>query len=142
MDDLQIQISEKAESAIEQFRTRSGDALDYSESSLDVVEEILAEASSYRHELPADQVNAITHLLGAYILEVGRRSFGGKYYWHDERDQPVLVVEERDYRIAMLVFDKIRGRLSGDEADNIPFFYRGFAAKAEAPQAGMDILFV
>lgn len=142
MGQLEGQVADKAKRAVDQLRDRSGDLLDYSESSLSVVEEILAEASAYVDEMPEDQTEALVHLLGSYILEVGRREFGGKYYWHDGRDQPVLVVGEPDYRIAILALDKVRGRLSGDDAENIPFFYQGFAARARNPEPGTDVLYV
>jgi hypothetical protein len=121
MNELSQQVAEKAERAVDQLCDRSNDSLDYSESSLSVVEDMLAEAAHFIDEMPAEQIDALVNMLGSYVLEVGRREFGGKYYWHDGRDQPVLVVGEPEYKIAMLTFDKVRGRLSGDEADNIPF---------------------
>lgn len=135
-------IAEKAELAVDQLRDRSGDSLDYSESSMSMVEEILAEASEFIDQMPEDQIDALVQILGSYILEAGRREFGGKYYWHNERDQPVLVVGEPDYRVAMLTFDKVRGRLSGDEGDNISFFYQGFAERARKAEPGCDVLYV
>ena len=142
MNEFEDQIADNAERAVDQLRDRSSDSLDYSESSLSVVEDILAEASDFVDQMPEDQVEALVQLLGSYIFEVGRREFGGKYYWHDGRDQPVLVVGEPDYKIAILTFDKVRGRLSGDEADNIPFFYQGFATRARNPEPGSDVLYV
>ncbi len=142
MDELEQQVAEKAQRAVDQLRDRSDDSLDYGESSLTMVEAILAEASEYVDQMPEDQIDALVHLLGSYILEVGRREFGGKYYWHDGRDQPVLVVGEPDYKIAILTFDKVRGRISGDEGDNIPFFYQGFAERARNAEPGTDVLYV
>ena len=141
MSELEEQVADKAERAVDQLRDRSGDSLDYSESSLSMVEEILAEASDYIEQMPKGQIEALVHLLGSYILEVARREFGGKFYWHDGRDEAVLVVGEPDYKIAILAFDKVRGRLSGDEAENIPFFNQGFATRARNPEAGCDILY-
>lgn len=142
MTELEEQVADKAERAVDQLRDRSGDSLDYSESSLSMVEDILAEVSEYIDLMPEDQIDVLVHMLGSYILEVGRREFGGKYYWHDGRDQPVLVLGEPDYTIAILTFDKVRGRISGDEADNIPFFYQGFATLARNPEPGSDVLYV
>ena len=142
MKKLAQQVIDKAERAVDQLRDRSNDALDYSESSLAVVEEILAEATDFVDETPAEHVDALVKMLGSYVLEVGRREFGGTYYWHKGRDQPVLVVGEPDYRIAILAFDKVRGRLSGDEKDSIPFFYRGFAERARSAEPGADVLYV
>jgi hypothetical protein len=142
MDELDLQVADKAARAVDQLRNRSGDSLDYSELSLSMVEDILAEASDFIDQMPEDQIDALVHMLGSYILEVGRREFGGKYYWHDERDQPVLVVGEPDCKIALLAFDKVRGRLSGDEGDNIPFFYQGFAECVRNAETGRDVLYV
>lgn len=142
MDEFTQQIIDKAERAVDQFSDRSNNGLDYSESSLAIVEEMLAEASDFIGELPDEQINAIVHLLGSYVLEVGRREFGGTYYWYDDRDQPVLVVGEPDFKIAILSFDKVRGRLSGDEGDNIPFFYQGFAERCRNAEPGADVLYV
>ncbi|MEM1369672.1 MAG: hypothetical protein AAGG02_16990 [Cyanobacteria bacterium P01_H01_bin.15] len=142
MDDLTKQVADKASRAVAQLKDRSNNSLDYSEASLTVVEEILAEASEYIDQMPNNQIDVLVHILGCYVLEVGRQEFGGKYYWHDGYDQPVLVVGEPDHKIAMLTFDKIRGRLSGDKADNIPFFYDGFAARSRQAEPGADVLYV
>jgi hypothetical protein len=142
MKELAQQVVDKAERAVDQLRDRSHDTLDYSESSLAVVEEMLAEATEFVEETPAEQIEALVKMLGSYVLEVGRREFGGTYYWHEGRDQTVLVVGEPDYKIAILAFDKVRGRLSGDEEDNIPFFYQGFAERARSAEPGADVLYV
>jgi len=142
MDELTQQVVDKAERAVDQLRQRAKEPLDYSESSLVAVEEMLAEASEFIDDMPDDQTDALVHLLGCYILEVGRRAFDGKYYWHDSSEQPVLVVGEPDCKIALLAFDKVRGRLSGDEGDNIPFFYAGFSERARNAEPGTDVLYV
>jgi len=142
MNELELQVADKAQQAVDQLRDRSNDSLDYSEQSLGMVEEILAEASSFIDDMPEEQIDALVHMLGCYILEVGQREFAGKYYWHDERDQPVLVVGEPDYKVAIMTIDKVRGRLSGDESNNIPFFYQGFAARARSAEPGSDILYI
>lgn len=142
MDELSKQVADKAGRAVDQLREHSNDALDYSESSLSTVDDMLDEASGFSKAMPEDQIDSLVRIIGSYVLEVGRREFGGKYYWHDEHDQPVLVVGEPDYKIAILTFDKVRGRLLGDQADNIPFFYDGFAALARIAKPGTDVLYV
>ncbi len=87
-----------------------------------------------------EQVTALVQDFGCYILEVGRRQFGGRYQWHDGRDQPVLVVGETAFRVAILAWDKVRGRLGGDEGDNIPFFYAGFAGRARQAVPGFVVV--
>lgn len=142
MNEIEQQVLEKAERAVKHLRDRSNGALDYSVSSLSVVESLLAEASDFTDKLPDSQVDALVQMFGSYILEVGRREFGGKYCWHDGCDQPILVVGEPDHKIAIMAFDKVRGRLAGDEADNIVFFYQGFASLVRAAKPGTNVLYV
>lgn len=93
-------------------------------------------------DLEPEQVTTLVQNFGCYILEVGRRAFGGRYLWHEGRDQPVLVVGEPDARVALLTWDKVRGRLGGDAADNILFFFQGFAEQARDATPGSDVLVV
>ncbi len=141
MKKLDQQVIEKAERAVEQLRDRSNDALDYSESSLVAVEEILAEASDFIDETPSEQVDMLVRLLGSYVLEVGRREFGGIYYWHDARNQPVLVIGEPEYKIAILSFDTVRERLSGNESNSVPLYYEEVAKLARNAAPGDDVLY-
>jgi hypothetical protein len=73
---------------------------------------------------------------------VGFKTFGGQFLWHEGRDQPVLVVGEPECRVAMITWDKVVGRLKGDKADSIPFFWQGFAERARERKPGTDVLFV
>lgn len=61
---------------------------------------------------------------------------------HPDRDAPVLVVGEPRFRVAILTWDKTKGRLLGDEADNIPFFYAGFAGCVRSATDGVDALYL
>src|SRR5574340_168533 len=79
---------------------------------------------------------------GCSVLEVARRNHGGRYLWLEERDQPILVWGEPEYHVAMIAWDKVRGRLSGDEADSILFFYEGFAERIKNPVAGKRVVYV
>lgn len=139
---LAAQVQEKAVLAVSQFQKRAGGRLDYSEKSLATVEEMLAEASRYAKEMPPADVKALVELMGSYILEVGRRQHGGTYQWHEARDQPVLVVGQPTFSVAMMTFDKVRGRLSGNQADNIVFFYEGFSARVKTATPGTNSLYV
>ena len=89
-----------------------------------------------------DHHDRVAEDFGCYVLEVGRRAFGGRYLWHDGRRQPVLVVGEPACRVAILAWDKCRGRLLGEEADNIPFFFAGFAERVRRLEPGTDVLVV
>jgi hypothetical protein len=103
---------------------------------------MLEEASAYVAELDEAVVTGLVQQLGCYVLEVGRRAFGGQYFWHDEGQQPILVVGEPAAHVAIMTWSKVTGRLTGDVADNIPFFFNGFAEKAAAPEPGADVLFI
>ena len=142
MAELAQQIADAAADAVEASQALGGGALDYTEGSLAVVEEVLEQLAAARDELNETQLGTIAQEFGCYILEVGRREFGGRYCWFDQRDQPVLVVGEPAFRIAMITWDKVRGRLTGDKADNIPFFYAGFAGRARRAEPGDDALYV
>ncbi len=139
--DLGSQVKEKAGLAVAQFQDRAGGRLDYSEKSLATVEEMLEEAAQYAGQMPQQDVNALVELLGSYILEIAYRVHGGSFYWHEQKNQPVLVVGEPKFHVAIMTFDKVRGRLGGDDADNIPFFYEGFAARIRSAKRGTKALY-
>ncbi|PQO47218.1 hypothetical protein [Blastopirellula marina] len=142
MSGLAEQVAQTAERAVAMGAERGGGALDYSAASLAVVEEMLAEIASFWDDLAAKERGIISQDFGCYLLEVARHEFGGEYQWFEDREQPVLVVERPDCQVALMAWDKIRGRASGDEADNIPFFYDGFAQAASAAKPGTNSLFV
>jgi hypothetical protein len=118
-----METAEKIAAAAEKASfKRDGEKMDYTEASLVEVEDMLDEAADYLSAMTPEQITNVVQNVGCYILEVGRREFGGRYLWQDDRDQPVLVVGEPAFRVAMITWDKVRGRLSGDDGDNIPFF--------------------
>lgn len=121
---------------------RAEGRLDFSEASLQVVEEMLTEAAQYRQGLGADVIEGLVTRLGCYILEVGRKQFGGTYSWLEEKRQPVLVVREPEAHIALMTWDRVRGRISGDAGDNIPFFFEGFAERVRTASGGTRALYV
>jgi hypothetical protein len=142
VDELTQDIVNAAANAVEMCLSRDGRRLDYSESSLAILEEMLAEAADLTAEMTPDQLTTLVQDFGCYVLEVGRKEFGGRSCWFPQREQPVLVVGEPACRIALLAWDKVRGRLSGDKADNILFFYAGFAERARRAEPGDDVLYV
>ena len=117
MDELHEQISRSAEEAVAMCESRNGGGLDYSEASLGIVDAMLEESAGWAESLTPGQINTLVRDFGRYVLEVGRREFGGSYQWYDERDQPVLVVNEPVCRVALLAWDKVRGRIGGDAGD-------------------------
>jgi hypothetical protein len=142
VDEFTQQVVDAAQKAVDLCEVRRGGKLDFTEASLSIVEEMLAEAAHYAADLPPGHLTGLAQQFGSYILEVGRREFGGHYLWHDEREQPVLVVGEPKFRIALIAWDRVRGRVGGDEGDSIPFFYAGFAGRARKSKPGDDALYV
>jgi hypothetical protein len=116
--------------------------LDYSEASIQVVENILAMASTHVPQMQKQAVDGLVEVFGCYVLEVGRRQFGGRYCWDGQSNQPVLVVGEPNFRIAMMTFDRVQSRLRGNPEDHIPFFFEGFAGRVRKAQPGEDSLYV
>jgi hypothetical protein len=135
-------MAERAAEVVKMCESRDGRKLDFTEASLEVVEDMLAEAAEFATDMTSDQLTTVAQDFGCYILEVGRREFGGRYCWFDRRDQPVLVVGEPDFHVALLAWDIVEGRLKGDPACNIPFFYAGFAERARRAEPGTDALYV
>jgi hypothetical protein len=136
------EISQMAESALAIVTSRTGKIADFSLTSLQAIEDTLDEAANYWIDLSIDRQNELVEIFGCYILEIGRRQYGGKYYWHDDLSQPILVVGEPDFHIAIAAWNKVRNRLSGDESDCIVFFVRGFADRVRAATPGTRAVYI
>jgi hypothetical protein len=142
MSDLTETVREKAQLAIEEFADRVPQPMDYSGRSLEAVELFLREISAQSSTMEPETLSVIVELIGCYVLEVGHREFGGNYKWYEPGSQPVLIVGEPDTHVAIISFEKVRGRLSGDEEDNISYFYNGFAIAAASSEPGMEAFFM
>jgi len=134
MNAIQEEVTSAAEHAVTSLQARAGGRLDYSAASLAAVDEMLVEVSGYVADLDEAVVTGLVQQLGCYVLEVARRAYGGTYYWHDEGQQPVLVVGEPDAHIALLTWSKVTGRLTGDVGDDIAYFFQGFAERPRCPR--------
>lgn len=75
--ELLQEVERLAAKALTDFNDRAEGRLDFSEASLQIVEEMLAEAALYRQDLGGDVIEGLVTRFGCYILEVGRRQFGG-----------------------------------------------------------------
>ena len=142
MNPIHEEVVATAERAVAALQERAGGRLDGSVDSLQVVDEMLVEVSGYVSDLDEAVVTSLVQQLGCYVLEVGRRAFGGEYFWHEAGEQPVLVVGEPDAHVALMTWSKVTGRITGDAGDDIVFFFDGFAAKAAAPEPGSNVLFL
>lgn len=142
VDPLTQEVMDIADRMVKSCASRTRGRLDYSEQSLPLIEELLEEAAGYTARMLEDELKRVVEGFGCYILEVGRRSVGGQYDWHQERDQPVLVVGPPRFEVAMLTWDRVRERLGGDAASAIPFFYEGFVSRCRTAEPGTRVLYV
>ena len=142
MNAILEEVTGAAERAVASLQARAGGRLDFSIASLAAVDEMLVEVSAYVADLDEAVVTGLVQQLGCYVLEVGRRAFGGEYWWHEEGEQPILVIGEPEAHVALMTWSRVVGRLTGDEGDDIVFFFDGFAAKAARPEPGSNVLFL
>ncbi len=135
------QMIDLAAEGVDFFEARF-DGFDYSEASLAVVEELLHEASDFFENLPAERQDQIVEQVGAYVFEVARRNFGGRYFWYDAGNQPILVTGLPEFEIALLAYDKVRGRLKNGPEDSITFFLEGYAERVREAKPGDKAMIV
>jgi hypothetical protein len=136
------EISQMAESAVAIVTSRTGKVADFSSTSLQSIEDTLDEASDYWSDLNIGCQNELVEIFGCYLLEIGLRQCGGKYYWHDDLSQPILVVGEPDFHVVLVAWGKVRKRLTGDKSDCIVFFFRGFAERCLTATPGTHAVYV
>jgi hypothetical protein len=105
-----------------------GSKLDYSEVSLGLVDRMLDDFYRQRAPLPDD----LHFLTSAYVFEVARRAFGGRYLRGDKENPFVLVIGEAPAEIGVCVMSKVHGRALNGPEDSIPFFYAGIAPLVSA----------
>ncbi|GMX63699.1 hypothetical protein Elgi_02970 [Paenibacillus elgii] len=101
----------------------------FSVDSLRNVDDILEELRDF--ELDDDILDSVSSMAGCYIFEVARRNYGGKYYWVQERDQPVLVTGEPEFSISIFAFEKVRSRIQNGKEDEIPYYFDGYIQAIE-----------
>jgi len=142
MTDLEADVRRRSEDAVLLVQKRTGQAPDYSEGSLASIEAALEEAALSVGDLSEGELRRLIEAFGCYVLEVGRREFGGTYHWYETRSQPVLVVGEPQFHVALATWDKVRGRLNGDPADSVAFLYSGFAQRIRSATPGTRVTYV
>ena len=113
--------------------------LDFSVDSLNVIDHILEEASDFYDDMSEAKKQNFISAVGAYIFEVARRNFGGKYFWYDSLNQPILVTGQPVFEVSILALDKVKGRLENGSEDNIPFYFAGYLERVKNKQSGMIV---
>ncbi|MGH6615571.1 hypothetical protein [Sphingomonas sp.] len=105
-----------------------GSKLDYSEASLELVDRVLDDFYRQGAPLPED----LHFLTSAYVFEVARRAFGGRYLRGDQQNPFVLVIGEGPTEVGVCIMSKVQGRAVNGPEDSIPFFYAGIAPLVSA----------
>lgn len=136
IDEFTKQMADNANLCINHFKERYGNKLDFSVKSLEIIDTILDEAADFYEDIGQEQKNWIINTVGSYIFEVARRNFGGKYYWLDQRNQPIFVTGQPEFEISIVVFDKVKGRMENGKEDNIPYFFKGYTERVENAKEG------
>jgi hypothetical protein len=141
IDETQLEFIEKstnnAERLISSFNEQLDDRLDYSESSLAILDnEILSLFSENKDDMDSGMLEDIIAQAGSYIFEVARRNYGGKYYWYDQLNQPILVTGQPEFEISILAFEKVKQRIANGTEDNIPFFFAGYSERVKKGEKG------
>jgi len=113
--------------------------LDFSVNSLNIVDNILEEASEFYDEMNDKQKQNLISAVGSYIFEVARRNFGGKYFWYEKLSQPILVTGQPDFEVSILPFEKVKGRLENGKEDNIPFYFAGYVERVNKKESAMIV---
>jgi len=142
MADLTTDITKTAAGMIGAYEQWAKGRLDYSVASLVVVDELLDRLAEYVPEMTPEQVQVIASDFGCYALEVARKANGGVFRWFESRRQPVLVVGEPDFKVAIATWDVAKARARGDTGASISFLYEGFGGRVKSARPGEDALYV
>ncbi|RYV02063.1 hypothetical protein SOPP22_10830 [Shewanella sp. OPT22] len=135
-------VNGNAELAVNQFQEQASSNLDYSRNSLSGLEFVIDDASDIFDVLEPEQAENLVNLFASYILSVAYKEFGGRFSLINNDDEviPVLILGEPDFEVVVLAHDKVRGRINGDKADNIPFFYQGIVEHVKSAIKGKKVV--
>lgn len=107
--------------------------LDRTPESLAAVDRLLEEYTELTTPLtPGDYL-----LAAAYVLEVARAQFGGRYVEDEGGDAVALVVGEPGCAVTVMALSKVIKRVQHGPADSIEFFYAGIAPLVERGQSAV-----
>jgi len=138
MDDFTRDMIKSADLFVSSTSARFS-GLDFTIQSLAVIEEALSEAAPYYSGMNETERKKLIHSIGSYVFEVARRNVGGKYFWYDKLDQPILVTGQPEFEVSILAFEKVKGRLENGQEDNIPFYFEGYMERVKNKQPGMIV---
>lgn len=140
MNRLEREVLKCADRVVQMSRDRAGEVLDYTAASVDVVDEMLAEAAGHARRMAEAQLRRLSQDVGCYVLEVARRAHGGGYVWSADRNEPGLLVGEPHLAVTLFCWDKVYGRLRGDSAHAIAPFYAAYVQRVREAKPGDRIV--
>lgn len=111
-------------------------ALDFSVNSLKALDELLDQFHQNKNDIDDEMKSDVIAQAGSYIFEVARRNYGGKYFWYNQLNQPILVTGQPDFEISIIAFDKVRMRIENGKEDQIPFYFRGYEERVRKGISG------
>lgn len=132
-DKVQDEFIERVHAAAEDFLTAvSGrSTLDYTPRSVDALDRVLDEVHHARLTLtPMQRVGA-----AAYLYEVARRHYGGRYEVCDDDDPVVLVTGDRGVEVCLCAIDKVERRMRRGAAEALPAFFQRYVRAVTARTA-------
>ena len=119
---LDNNIKHTAESFSENFSDRFN--FDFSCESLLSVNELIEEVMDY--DVDEDTQYNIMTMAGSYVFEVAKRNFGGKYYWLQSEQQPILIAGEPDFTVSIKAWDKVKKYMENGSEDDLKYYIEGY----------------
>lgn len=125
-------MSAAAQSGVD-FAQNCGVTLDYSESSIEKVEDIVGglHNSMARDCPPAKEVERMCMMMGAYIGEVIKRRWGGQWGWESKLHPGQKLLTFTASGIEMWPQAKVHQRLTEGPEDNLWWYFRVFKNQVE-----------
>ena len=132
---LEEYMRDAAADLVEAFRgygspVRDGE-LDYSAGSMHTIDRVLGDFYDREVALPED----LHFMASAYVFEVARNQFGGKYKRLEGDNSYVLVIGEPEFAVGVMAMEKVSARVTNGPEDNFPFFYEGIAPLVERKES-------
>ena len=131
-----VDMTSNAERISEAYNEMLGGTLDFTVTSLGVLDELLQQFHENKNDIDREMKSDLIAQAGSYIFEVARRNYGGKYFWYDQMNQPILVTGQPDFEISILAFDKVRMRIQNGPEDQIPFYFKGYEERVKQGKKG------
>jgi hypothetical protein len=129
-------IEENAQLVVEQFQGQASGKLDFTKESLPHLEFVISDASDFVDALEPEQVDNLVNIFSSYILYVAYKEYGGQFSVVGKDAFPLLMIGEPIFFVGIMAHDKVNGRINGDKADNIPFFYQGLVEHVQSAKQG------